>query len=771
MLHLPRDALVCQKHSGSRLLGYNKKETLKNPKMQPPPRKVKETQQVKMAFAEQVGRLQSKQQQEVELLEDIRSFSKQRAAIEQEYSQALQRLAVQFQRKDWQRGKGDSLNSGSVFAVWRSLIEATAQSGVCRLTAADGYRSLTADALKSLRAAKELKAKRGLEQLQRVQGEVVDALRELHKVKKRYYQLSHMANVAREKAADAQAKFKKSDHGIFHFRTGLQKMSSKLNTRLRECDQRLTEVRNEYLLTLSAINSHHQYYYTAELPAIMRRLDSDLYEQIREHFILLCCTEIDTCRSTHSNFSKICENSTKVSREQNIQIFLQEFPVFTRTASFHFQVAPKDKVCILKQHSSSAEGESCLDKEARKWSAKAAKDYKIISHGDRALQMLDRRFKLLSGDTGVSVEQKMVEVKESVRKAQVSRVKAESRLALLASAGVDVEPWVSSAMTQADEELERDRRLSEARMSNGDISEDEFEFTDFDDYDEDGDTFIDSTSCSVPCGYPLACMVLYSYQACQGDELSITEGEELQVIEDGDMEDWLKARNAAGQVGYVPERYLQFLWSPGEGSSVCLAQGFPCPQLDWSFNSSGSSSEHSKRQQGRSPQSGGLARALYEYQGQGPEELSFPEGAVIRLLRCRQGEVDDGFWEGELDGRVGVFPSLVVELLGDGEEEEEEESLPTPTLPPFSPPIPISGTPCSLLCFSSGPGSWSVNSTPPKDQEDRLQASFSLKTQSLSDSRAESGGSTHSSPDLSARRIRPTRAPPLPPTQRHSPMP
>ncbi|XP_055744600.1 F-BAR and double SH3 domains protein 1-like [Salvelinus fontinalis] len=738
--------------------------------MQPPPRKVKETQQVKMAFAEQVGRLQSKQQQEVELLEDIRSFSKQRAAIEQEYSQALQRLAIQFQRKDWQRGKGDSLHSGSVFAVWRSLIEATAQSGVCRLTAADGYRSLTADALKSLRAAKELKAKRGLEQLQRVQGEVVDALRELHKVKKRYYQLSHMANVAREKAADAQAKFKKSDHGIFHFRTGLQKMSSKLNTRLRECDQRLTEVRNEYLLTLSAINSHHQYYYTAELPAIMRRLDSDLYEQIREHFTLLCCTEIDTCRSTHSNFSQICENSTKVSRERNIQIFLQEFPVFTRTAGFHFQVAPQDKVCILKQHSSSAEGESCLDKEARKWSAKAAKDYKIISHGDRALQMLDRRFKLLSGDTGVSVEQKMVEVKESVRKAQVSRVKAESRLALLASAGVDVEPWMSSAMTQADEELERDRRLSEARMSNGDISEDEFEFTDFDDYDEDGDTFIDSTSCSVPCGYPLACMVLYSYQACQGDELSITEGEELQVIEDGDMEDWLKARNAAGQVGYVPERYLQFLWSPGEGSSVCLAQGFPCPELDWSFNSSGSSSQHSKRQQGRSPHSGGLARALYEYQGQGPEELSFPEGAVIRLLRCRQGEVDDGFWEGELDGRVGVFPSLVVELLGDG-EEEEEESLPTPTLPPFSPPIPISGTPCSLLCFSSGPGSWSVNSTPPKDPEDRLQASFSLKTQSLSDSRAESGGSTHSSPDLSARRIRPTRAPPLPPTQRHSPMP
>lgn len=49
-------------------------------------------------------------------------------------------------------------------------------------------------------------------------------------------------------------------------------------------------------------------------------------------------------------------------------------------------------------------------------------------------------------------------------------MKAQARLALLASAGVDVDSWVSSAMDQADEELERGRRLSEARLSNGDIS-------------------------------------------------------------------------------------------------------------------------------------------------------------------------------------------------------------------------------------------------------------------------------------------------------------
>lgn len=53
-------------------------------------------------------------------------------------------------------------------------------------------------------------------------------------------------------------------------------------------------------------------------------------------------------------------------------------------------------------------------------------------------------------------------------------------------------------------------------------------------------------------------------------------------------------------------------------------------------------------------------RALYDYEGQADEELSFSEGAVIRLL-SRDTQTDDGFWEGELNGRVGVFPSVLVE--------------------------------------------------------------------------------------------------------------
>uniref|UniRef100_A0A493U346 Uncharacterized protein n=2 Tax=Anas platyrhynchos platyrhynchos TaxID=8840 RepID=A0A493U346_ANAPP len=55
--------------------------------MQPPPRKVGAGQEVKLHFLEQLCGLQGKQQRDAELLEDIRSYSKQRAAIEREYGQ------------------------------------------------------------------------------------------------------------------------------------------------------------------------------------------------------------------------------------------------------------------------------------------------------------------------------------------------------------------------------------------------------------------------------------------------------------------------------------------------------------------------------------------------------------------------------------------------------------------------------------------------------------------------------------------------------------
>ncbi|VEN57036.1 unnamed protein product [Callosobruchus maculatus] len=84
---------------------------------------------------------------------------------------------------------------------------------------------------------------------------------------------------------------------------------------------------------------------------------------------------------------------------------------------------------------------------------------------------------------------------------------------------------------------------------------------------------------------------------------------------------------------------------------------------------------------------------MYDYDGEGgDDELTFEEGQVIRILSRQAHSVDDGWWRGELeDGKVGNFPSLVVEecnesgeLLEDPEWDEEAPLSTPPVVPQWS---------------------------------------------------------------------------------------
>eukprot|EP00061_Rhincodon_typus_P009781 g33542.t1 len=65
------------------------------------------------------------------------------------------------------------------------------------------------------------------EQLLRIQSELTEAVKEVNKAKKKYWQMQRIAEITREKAAEAEAKSKKSEFGIFHSKTSLQKLSAK----------------------------------------------------------------------------------------------------------------------------------------------------------------------------------------------------------------------------------------------------------------------------------------------------------------------------------------------------------------------------------------------------------------------------------------------------------------------------------------------------------------------------------------------------------------
>ncbi|KAG8439018.1 hypothetical protein GDO86_005276, partial [Hymenochirus boettgeri] len=696
---------------------------------------VKATQEVKVRFGEQLSSLQNKQLQDTELLEDIRSFCKQRAAIEKEYGQALQRLAGQYLKRDWLRGKNETTESRSVFSVWRYVVEGTASIGQSRVTAAENYRNLTFEAAKTARLAKEHLLKKSIEQLLKVQNELLETMKEVNKTKKRYVQLERVSEVAKEKAADAEARLKKSEHSIFHSKASLQKLSTKFSTQLVECNHQLSDARNDYLLSLAAANAHMHHYYLTHLPDIMTCLDGDLYERLRDYLTLISKTELNICKFTQDKFQDILESSQQVCRQKNLQLFLKDTNVFSPAPIQKFQPAGTDKVLSLETVTKGPNVESVLDKEARRWTSRAARDYKLKTHGERVLERLDARRATIPEDEIPSMEIKMEEVKESVRKSEVSKLKADARVELLRKAGVDVDVWLSGAMMQANEELEQERRLSEARMSNGEISPgmEEFDFTDFDEGEDNGEIFEESSlNLSGSRPYPFPCHVLYSYQASQSDELSITQGEQLEVIEDGDVEEWVKARNKSGQVGYVPEKYITFI------NHTAIHQKFGnwigTSHIDIQDKTLTGILEVDWAEAGVC-----LARALYEYEGQSTEELTFPEGAIIHIIRKEEGGVDDGFWKGEFNGKVGVFPSLVVEeLSGDNSENSQELSSPAPPLflPPMLSPFSNQGTQLSGA---------------PADTGIYLRQNGSQSSQS--------------SPDFTATRLRPMRAAPPPPTK------
>ncbi|XP_036282536.1 F-BAR and double SH3 domains protein 2 isoform X3 [Pipistrellus kuhlii] len=642
-----------------------------------------------------------------------------------------------------------------MYPVWKSFLEGTMQVAQSRINICENYKNFISEPARTVRSLKEQQLKRCVDQLTKIQTELQETVKDLAKGKKKYFETEQMAHAVREKA-DIEAKSKLS---LFQSRISLQKASVKLKARRSECNSKATHARNDYLLTLAAANAHQDRYYQTDLVNIMKALDGNVYDHLKDYLIAFSRTELEACQAVQNTFQFLLETSSKVVRDYNFQLFLQENAVFHKPQPFQFQPCDSDTSRKLESETGTTE-EHSLNKEARKWATRVAREHKNIVHQQRVLDDLECHGAPASEQSRVELEQKIDEAKENIRKAEIIKLKAEARLDLLKQIGISVDTWLKSAMNQVMEELENERwaRLPAVTNNgtlhslNADTEREEEEFED------NMDVFDDSSS--SPSGtlrnYPLTCKVVYSYKASQPDELTIEEHEVLEVIEDGDMEDWVKARNKVGQVGYVPEKYLQF---PTSNSLLSMLQSLAA--LDSRSHTSSNSTEAELV-------SGSLngdasvcfVKALYDYEGQTDDELSFPEGAIIRILN-KENQDDDGFWEGEFNGRIGVFPSVLVEELsasenGDAPGMREIQISPSRKPPGSLPPLPL---------YDQPPSS-------PYPSPDKRSSQFFPRSPSANENsvHAESPGFSQAprqTPETSYGKLRPVRAAPPPPTQNH----
>ncbi|KAF5277094.1 hypothetical protein FQA39_LY06332 [Lamprigera yunnana] len=725
--------------------------------MQPPPRKGNYVKFLKNLHSEQLAKLAAKNQHECDLLEDIRTFTLKRSAIEKSYSEALLKISSAYLNKKIPNIPDLKLEGGeekwNMWSVWRTVLEENEKLARARLAAVEVFQQQIADDVKLLRSHKLQTARRCTEQLAIVQKELQACVLEVDKTKKLYFDEEHSAHDVRDKARDIEEKLKKKKGSFFQSITSLQKNSAKFSTKRDQLEEKSSGARNDYILCLSAANAHQNRYFVVDLQLAMTSMESNVYDKVAEYIFLMGRTELLTCSAMQNSFGKIRDQAKQLTREYNLQCCYLYYPVLKQHVQYDFESCDSDPIeHVTAEHDSAA---ATLSKEARRWATKIARENNNIKDCVRRLQIYNALRE--SGQrndpndqAGPDLDTKIDEMKQNIRRAETAKMKAEARIECLRIGGVNVDEWLREAESLTVQDIQRSASSLSDHPSSDSFYDSDFadgeapvvdkmtkvetedisEVTDTPEVDgewavleqerqrieqltagwddptqidwgaDESDKQEDAMSERTPSGPVLKCTALYSYTAQNPDELTIVENEQLEVVGEGDGDGWLRARNYRGEEGYVPHNYLDVEREQSSRSGLVTQISFS--SVDYTIDNEEEAQPQSETNQSPEQISVILVSnkksddmvytyccALYDYEGEGEEELTFEEGQIIKVLSKCAHSVDDGWWQGELDGQVGNFPSLVVEEcdeFGEPLTSEWDETPPCSAPPVFTPP-------------------------------------------------------------------------------------
>ncbi|KAF7727110.1 hypothetical protein EC973_007971 [Apophysomyces ossiformis] len=130
----------------------------------------------------------------------------------------------------------------------------------------------------------------------------------------------------------------------------------------------------------------------------------------------------------------------------------------------------------------------------------------------------------------------------------------------------------------------------------------------------------------------------HDYQAQQEDELTLKNGDIVRVQNLENPDWWLAEKQETLESGMVPSNFLEPVGAavPLEAPNAALETGGPI-----------------------------LARVLDDYEAQTSEELSLRRDNIVTIL---DQSVGDNKWKGDLNGKIGVFPTEYVKIIEANEE-------------------------------------------------------------------------------------------------------
>ncbi|XP_072930787.1 protein nervous wreck isoform X4 [Epargyreus clarus] len=575
--------------------------------MQPPPRKSNYTKFLKNLHTEQIAKLHAKNQHECDLLEDLRTYTIKRSAIEKSYSEALLKISSAYLNKKIPNIPDIKVDGAeekwNMWNVWRTVLEENEKLARARLAAVEVFQQQIADEAKFLRQHKINVAKKCTDSLAQAHKELQLTVSDVDKTKKLYFDEEHTAHDVRDKAKDIEEKLKKKKGSFFQSITSLQKNSAKVSSRRDQLEEKSTGARNDYLLSISAANAHQNRYFLVELQSCMQNMESSVYEKVSEFLTLMGRTELLTCSATQHSFGKIRDQAQQLTREYNLQCVYLYYPVLKQHIQYDFEPCDNDPIdSVTIEHESVSQ---TLAQEARRWATRVVRETALVRDATRKLHlyqaMRDAGQKVDPNDAnGPDLEVKMDELRSNIRRSETSKAKYEARLECLRVSGAPVDEWLKEVdLLAVQETLPRSSSLLSVRTDASGAAD-----------QPSSDSFYDSDNTE---GEPATSGVATTSGGHQRTTSGSQNEDEHDEEVDADLEEE-RMRMEQLTVGW--DDPTQVNWGEAEGET-------PAPETT-------------------EPPAAPLYKctALYSYTAQNPDELSIIENEQLEVV----GEGDGDGW-------------------------------------------------------------------------------------------------------------------------------
>ncbi|XP_018567017.1 SH3 domain-containing kinase-binding protein 1 [Anoplophora glabripennis] len=171
------------------------------------------------------------------------------------------------------------------------------------------------------------------------------------------------------------------------------------------------------------------------------------------------------------------------------------------------------------------------------------------------------------------------------------------------------------------------------------------------------------------------CRVVFSYNQDHEDELNLNVGDVINIIGEEEEGWWRGVLN--GKQGVFPSNFVE---------EIVLQLPHPKPSTREDITSIAGDADLKVPKLPIKP-SKQLCEVKFPYKAQNEDELSLKEGDVITLIN--KDSQDPGWWTGELNGKIGVFPDNFVSLISSTDDkssykEENKSSAETGAIKPSS---------------------------------------------------------------------------------------